>query len=461
VGFNFVTADRDQRFLLPPDMREWLPADHLAWFVIDVVDQLDLAAFERSYRADAHGRPPYDPAVMVGLLLYAYCLGVRSSRAIERRCVEDVAFRVVAGGLRPDHATIARFRSRHSAALAGLLVDSLRLCAQAGLVKLGVVALDGTKMSTDASPDRNRTLPSITRQVEVILAEAAALDAAEDSAPPVDGQRVPSGLVDPAARRRHLAAAKEQLEAAKARLEATAAAREAAFQARSEALNAARAAKGRPPRTFRRRRQDEAPQPDATTNLTDPDSKLLIARRGRVQGYNAQFVTTAEQIVVAARVTNDANDVDQLVPMAAATRNTLAAAGIHDPIQALVADAGYWKAANVNGSTPGLPRLFVVVAKHGRRGKPRQDGLASQSKTTHLVDAMNAQLATPEGQRFLRIRRTSVEPVFGHTKHIRGITGFVRRGRNAADQEWRSAHSLGRWIRRTYARCSRLDVLKV
>jgi transposase len=433
---RFVGVERGQVFLLPPDMREWLPPDHLAWFVIDVVEQLDLTPFERVYRADGHGRPPYHPAVMVALLLYAYCTGVRSSRQVERRCTEDVAFRVLAGGFRPDHVTIARFRARHSAALAGLLVQSLRLCAQAGLVKVGVVALDGTKMAANASADRNRTLEALTRQVQQILAEAAALDAAEDAAPPTDGQRVPGGLADPVKRRAQLAAARERLEAAKARLEEAATAREGAFRARCEQVNAARVAKRKAPIRLKPRPRDEAPQPDATTNLTDPDSKLLIGRRGRVQGYNAQLVTTAEQIVVAAKVCRDANDVDQLVPMVAATRDTLTAAGIGDPIEAVVADAGYWKAANVNGSTPGLPQLYIPVAKHGRRGKPRKDGGPSQARTTPLVDAMNARLTTPQGQRFLRIRKTSVEPVFGHTKHLRGMTGFVRRGKTAADHEW-------------------------
>ena len=146
VGFNFIAGDRDQVFLLPPDMRDWLPAGHLAWFVIDVVDQVDLSRFHAAYRADGHGRAAYDPAVLVAILLYAYCCGIRSSRVIERRCREDVAFRVLAGGLMPDHVTLARFRSRHADALAAVFVDSLRLCAEAGLVRLGAVALDGTKI---------------------------------------------------------------------------------------------------------------------------------------------------------------------------------------------------------------------------------------------------------------------------------------------------------------------------
>ena len=161
MGFNFIAADREQVFLLPPDMRDWLPADHLVWFVVDVVDQLDLSRFRAAYRADGHGRAAYDPAMLVGVLLYAYCTGLRSSRLIERRCREDVALRVLAAGLCPDHVTLARFRfrfrfrSRHAQALAAVFVDSLRLCAEAGLVRLGAVALDGTKIGAAARADGN------------------------------------------------------------------------------------------------------------------------------------------------------------------------------------------------------------------------------------------------------------------------------------------------------------------
>ena len=201
VAYNFVVADRDQRFLLAPDMRDWLPEDHLVWFVIDVVDQLDLTRFRASHRADGHGRAAYDPAMMVALLLYAYCLGVRSSRAIERRCVEDVAFRVLAGNHRPDHVTIARFRRRHELALAEVLVDSLRLCADAGLVKLGTVILDGTKMEADASKDASRTLADIEAEVAGLLAEAEGTDLAEDELARRDPDgRLPAELADPRSR---------------------------------------------------------------------------------------------------------------------------------------------------------------------------------------------------------------------------------------------------------------------
>src|SRR5919204_3002104 len=157
MAYNFLRSDRDQPFLLPPDLRDWLPAEHLAWFVLDVIDQLDLTAFYASYRADGHGHPAYDPETLLGVLLYAYAIGVRSSRQIQRRCREDLAFRVLAGNQLPDHVTIARFRVRHEHALAGFLVESLRLCAAAGMVRVGTVALDGTKLAAHAADKANHT----------------------------------------------------------------------------------------------------------------------------------------------------------------------------------------------------------------------------------------------------------------------------------------------------------------
>jgi transposase len=429
VGFNFIAADRGQAFLLPPDMRDWLPADHLVWFVIDVVDQLDLSRFRAAYRADGHGRAAYDPAVLVAVLLYAYCTGLRSSRLIERRCREDVALRVLAGGLFPDHVTLARFRSRHAQALAAVFVDSLRLCAEAGLVRLGAVALDGTKIGADARADGNRTLAQLDKVIDDMLAEAAAVDDAEDSRESNDPP-VPPGLAD---RDRRL----ERLRTAKARLEAEAKARADRFTQRSQQVNTAREAKGLPPMALRPRRRDEAPRPEATVNPTDPDSRLLRGNGHSVQGYNAQLVATAEQIIIAAEVTQDANDVEQLAPMLAAARSTLHAAGITKPMRALAADAGYWRAANVDGSIPKAPKLFIAVAKHGRRGRPRKDGQPTASTTDHLVEAMQRRLGTKTGKRMMRMRSCSVEPLFGQTKHARGMRRFTRRGLAAVQAEWK------------------------
>jgi transposase len=207
---NFLYPQREQPLLLPVDMREWLPEDDLVFVVLDAVAALDLGEFRRRYRADGHGRAAFDPEMMVALLLYGYCQGERSSRVIEKRCVRDVGYRVIAGGLRPDHATIARFRARHEEALGGLFSQVLRLLAAEGMVCLGTISLDGTKLAGSAAQKANRTLPAIER----LLAEAAAADAAEDArygdAP---DQPTPRTLARRAERREQLAAARDRLAA--------------------------------------------------------------------------------------------------------------------------------------------------------------------------------------------------------------------------------------------------------
>ena len=187
---NFLFPQRDQPLLLPVDMREWLPEDDLVFVVLDAVATLDLGEFRRRYRADGHGRAAFDPEMMVALLLYGYCQGERSSRVIEKRCVRDVGYRVIAGGLRPDHATIARFRARHEKALGGLFSQVLRLLAAEGMVSLGTISLDGTKLAGNAAQKANKTLP----QIEKLLAEAAEVDAAEDA----QVRRQPAGRADAA-----------------------------------------------------------------------------------------------------------------------------------------------------------------------------------------------------------------------------------------------------------------------
>src|SRR5574341_1010738 len=181
MAHNFLRGDRDQPFLLPPDLRDWLPAGHLAWFILDVVDQLDLTPFYCQHRDDGHGHPAYDPKLLLGVLLYGYCIGVRSSRQLERRCTEDIAFRVLAANQTPDHVTIARFRARHQQALAGFLVESLKLCAAAGMVRVGTAALDGTKLAGNAADKANRTLDRLNAEVAEILRQAADADQHENA----------------------------------------------------------------------------------------------------------------------------------------------------------------------------------------------------------------------------------------------------------------------------------------
>jgi transposase len=211
VPQKFLYPQRDQSLLMPADMREWLPEDDLVFVVLDAVATLDLGEFRRGYRADGHGRAAFDPEMMVALLLYGYCQGERSSRVIERRCVRDVGYRVIAGGLRPDHATIARFRARHSEkALGGLFSQVLRLLAAGGMVSLGTISLDGTKLAGNAAQKANRTLPAIGK----LLAEAAAADAAEDARySDAPGEPTPRTLARRAERRARLAAAADRLAA--------------------------------------------------------------------------------------------------------------------------------------------------------------------------------------------------------------------------------------------------------
>jgi transposase len=208
---NFVACDREQELLLPPSLREWLPQDHLAWLVLEAVGELDLSAFYRAYRDDGHGRAALDPAMMVALLLYAYAIGVRSSRAIERRCREDVAFRVITANRAPDHATVARFRARHEHAIAELFAQVLGLCARAGLVRLGVVAVDGTKIAAAATHHATRSYEQIARE---ILEQASELDAAEDELHgDARGDELPVELRVAGDRRKRLREAKQALDA--------------------------------------------------------------------------------------------------------------------------------------------------------------------------------------------------------------------------------------------------------
>src|SRR6266542_1080421 len=255
-----------------------------------------------AHRDDGHGHPAYDPKTLLTVLLYGHCLGVRSSRQLERRCQEDIAFRVLAANQTPDHVTIARFRARHEQALAGFLVASLKLCAAAGMVKVGTVALDGTKLAGNAADKANRTLDKLQAEVAEILCQAAEADQREDAQyGDARGDELPEALASKAGRL-------DRLRQAKARLEAEAAERARRFAERAAVSAAAAAAKGKPPRQLKPRARDEAPNPKATANITDPDSRLLHTRKGRVQGYNAQAVTTLEQVIVAAELTQDAND---------------------------------------------------------------------------------------------------------------------------------------------------------
>jgi Transposase DDE domain len=292
------------------------------------------------------------------------------------------------------------------------------------MVRVGTVALDGTKLAGNAADKANRTLDRLDAEVAEILTQAAEADQREDlEHGQARGDELPDALASKADR---LA----RLRQAKARLEAEAAERARRFAERVAASAAAAAAKGKPPPTLKPRARDEAPNPKATANVTDPDSRLLHTRKGRVQGYNAQAVTTCEQIIVAAELTQDANDFQQLEPMLQATTATLAAAGIAERPGTLAADSGYWSIANLT-QIPDAPQLLIPPPKHGRHGKPRKDGKPSASRSDELRAAMTAKLTGDQGKALYGKRKQTVEPVFGQIKDGRGARRLLRRGLGA------------------------------
>jgi transposase len=422
---NFLSCDREQDFLMAPSVREWLPEGHLAWYLLDVVERLDVDAFYGVYRVDGSGRAAHDPGMMVGLLLYAYCVGERSSRQIERRCVEDVAFRVIAANRAPDHTTIARFRQRHAQRLAGLFVQVLAMCAKAGMVRVGTVAVDGTKVGANAGISANRSYQKIREEVERMLAEADAVDAAEDERfGDARGDELPAELADPVTRRARLERAKRELEAEQA---ARVGEHEAMLARRAEQRQrSGRNPPGRPPG------DGPGPEPpaDAKRNITDPDSRIMHAGGALVQAFNAQALVGAGRVIIAADVTSSPNDSHQLVPMLDAARANLEQVGHAEKIKCVLADGGYWNHDDITTARRDAVVVIPTSDPHHtqRKQAPRQGPEA---------DRINKILATTAGKRLYRRRAELVEPVFAHTKHTRQITRFSRRGHTAVQAEWR------------------------
>jgi hypothetical protein len=312
-----------------------------------------------------------------------------------------------------------------------------------------MVALDGTKVAANAANRANRTLVKLQDEVVEILRQAAETDQAEDRQHGAfRGDELPAALANPTGR---LA----RLQAAQARLEAEAAERQRRYQQRVADLAAAARARGKQPRAhIKPRRRDEAPNPKAVANTTDPDSRFVPTRNGTVQGYNAQAVVTEHQVVVAAALTQQANDLQQLAPMLQAVDQTLAAAEIPDRPGTLLADSGYWSIANLT-AIPDAPDLYIPPAKHGRQGKPRKDGKPSESKSDGLRAAMVAKLGSDQGKAYYAKRKETVEPVFGQLKEQQGARRFLRRGLAACDAEWKllcGTHNLLKLWRHTRSR---------
>ena len=444
---NFIECDREQPFLMPPDPRDWLPEGHLAWFVLESVEQMDLSAFYASYRRDGWGSAAFEPKVMLSLLLYAYARGERSSRGIERKCVEDVAFRVIAAHQTPDHATIARFRVRHEEALAELFGSVLSLCKEAGLVKVGLIAIDGTKVHANASHHCNLDYEQLARE---ILKEAAEVDAAEDELfGDARGDELPPEFQSTGELRRRLREAKQRLDAKRAaeqkpvprsrakrlreskkrldqelELERRVVADYQAWRARGISSDGRRIG-GREPKL-----EPLPEQPRGKINTTDPDSRNVKTPRSYTQGYNAQAVVNEHQIVLAAEVTVSSPDFGHLQPMVEATNKELQAIGITDTPGVAVADTGYWHEDQIDNVVTGGTQV-LIPPDAGKRDTPRPGWQGGRYAWMRNV------LATDYGGGLYRRRKAIVEPVFAQTKHNRQITQFQRRGRSAAHSEWR------------------------
>lgn len=497
----YVCPQRDQLFLMPVCMRDWLEEGHLVWFVLDVVAQLDTSALHRR-PGGSTGRPPYEPEMMCALLLYSYCCGVRFSRRIEAACRTDAAFRVICGGLVPDHATIARFVADQERALEGLFVEGLRLCAAAGLVDLSVVALDGTKVAADASLALNRDAEWIRREVGKLMAVTGEEQPAAAGVEGLCGIEPAGGISSPRGRAARLKAALEAIEAedavaavAAARL-ATAAAAEAergrklggrkpkdphaalaraqidhaAASERVKLMQAARVrklaaaargerVKGPPPCRIERAKGvlaragaalqtaqhavQAAPTSARRVNLTDPDSRIMSTKDGWVQGYNAQAIVNPHQIVLACDVSQDAGDVQLFEPMNERLTQTLSTAGITDEVELMVADAGYCSEHNL--TSPGPDRLIATTKDWKQRRAARElgrtDGPPPPDATP--IEAMEHLLRTPQGAAAYAQRSQLIEPVFGDRKHNRQIRSFRRRGLSAVRSEWAFIHLAG------------------
>jgi transposase len=421
VSKTFRPYEPDQDFLMPASMREWLPSDHLAYFISDIVDQLDLSAIMKSYTSEERGYPPYHPAMIVKVLLYAYCIGVPSSRKIAKRLCEDIAFRVLAANNTPDFRTISDFRKDHLKALAELFLQVLRLCQKAGLVKLGHVALDGTKIKANASKHKAMSYKRMKEEearleaeVTALMKQAEAVDEEEDSRYGKDkrGDELPKELVFREGRLKKIREAREALEE----------------EAKREAEVAAAAGK-------KNKKHTGVPDDKAQRNFTDPESRIMPAPGGKhfIQAYNAQAaVDSAYQVIVAAEVTNKPADRGQAEPMMEVVKENTGRL----PRQ-MSADAGYFSGDAVNNLTARGIDVYMPPDKMGRRTASLPAPRGRIPKDLSVVDRMRRKLRTKKGKERYGLRKELPEPVFGQIKQARGFRQFLLRGEDKTDGEWK------------------------
>lgn len=432
---NFRQVDRETGFLLPPSVDEWLPERHLARFVVEVIDQLDLSLLVKSYRGS--GSASYHPSVLVGLLVYGYATGVLSSRKLERATYDSVAFRFIAANDHPDHDTIAAFRRRFLEEIETLFVGVLLLAREMGMLQLGTVALDGTKIHANAS--RHSALShgharQLEAQLRAEVAELMALAEAADKADVPDGMSVPQELERREDRLARLAEAKAKIEArARERFEREQAEHEAKMKARADKEKATgKKPGGKPPAP-----PTAGPAAGDQINLTDEDSRIMpVAGGGFEQAFNAQAAVAAgSMLVVTADVVQAANDKQQIVPALEQLARLPEALGTPET---LLADSGYFSAANVEACTRlGIAPLIAVGREHHHPSwRERFATPAPAPDNPTPLDAMRHRLTTPEGKRLYGLRKQTPEPVFGIIKSVMGFRQFSLRGIEKVKGEW-------------------------
>jgi transposase len=437
--------DAQQNCHDPVAPRDALPENDLVFFLIDLIPQLDLDPFHAYYAGELRGQPPFDVTMMVTLLVYAYALGVCSSRKIVAACERNLAFRAIVGSDRPDFRTISDFRKIHRPALKPLFVEVLRLAGELGMVKLGNLSTDGTKMRAAASRHKAMSyaymaqeIARLEAEVERLLQDAERLDAEQDAA---QGSRRGDELPEELKRREDRLA---KIRAAKARLEAEARGTAETEQHRRDEARARREAEGRPRRGKEPAPIDPTPKDKAQTNFTDPEAKIMKqSNKGFDYSYNAQAVVDGEcQIIVAAEVTRAANDKQQALPMGQAALANLEAAGIERPKAAdgtavaivNTADTGYFSAEAVVGLEQiGLDPYIAVERQKHHEAESEATATAAEAG---VKEAMRQKLGTASGKELYAARKRIVEPVFGQTKGARGIRGFLLRGLEKVAAEW-------------------------
>jgi transposase len=408
---HYREYEPDQMFLLPPSLREWLPEDHLAYFVSDLVDDLDLSEIETVYEDEDRGQPPYHPRMMVKVLIYAYCTGVFASRRIEKRLVEDVGFRMLAAGNTPNFRTLSDFRKLHRNAVQGVFEQVLRLALNAGAMKLGRVAIDGSKVKANASKHKAMSYGrmkdkelELREEIRRLLSEADRQDEAEDRRYGKDatGEELPEELRRRESRLKRIRQAKRALEE----------------EARKKAQEAGK--------------EETKPEDKQQYNFTDPQSRIMKGSDGFVQGYNCQIAVEENfQLIVGQAVTQQANDKKQLEPMLEAIEEQ---AG-QKPREVL-ADSGYGSEENFKYLRRRHIDGYVATdrQKHGEQRLVCKRG--PLPKRANAVERMKRKLQTQVGRRIYAMRKAIVEPVFGQIKQVRGFRQFLVRGLEKVQMEW-------------------------